>query len=405
MSSRAPREASLYEILDEPEGLTPSAWRDRNRRLYEALVKRALIDRRLLPERTVEFLSAALITEDNPAATDPQNAGHVRAQNENILHFGLILGVAKETLSIALGAGFIHDLNKATGQPLRRDRYAVRTRTGAVHPSMRTVAERVGLNHLGDWTRTLLEDACRLRRGALEPEVAAQLDAVIVHHGLGSSRFIQRLIDGDNAWWGSEFVEVETGQRKLIHPPQPPLTLASVIHDLADSTQQMQAGVAWLNKYPSGFWKDAGRSYFEMLAANSTNPGKEIAMSLADQVEVEVATCRSIIAEARLNGLVDDRGAQVLARGLVSAVAPTRAWIDDSERSLSRPAARTVFHEVAAGLGVSPNRALAMLRDSGPGTAKARRVEPFLMASARSLDIRRARGLARLIESRSARAR
>jgi hypothetical protein len=41
-------------------------------------------------------------------------------------------------------------------------------------------------------------------------------------------------------------------------------------------------------------------------------------MSLADQVEVEAATCRGIIAEARLHGLVDDRGAQILARGLVS---------------------------------------------------------------------------------------
>lgn len=401
MSPRHTREVSLLEILDEPEDLPPTAWRERNRKLHEALVRRRLIDRRMLPEATIAFLDDALITEQNPAATDPQNAGHVRAQNENILHYGLILSVPRDVLTVALGAGFIHDLNKATGQPLRRDRYAVRTGLGGVHPAMRTVAERVGLNHLGDWTRSLLADAVKLKKGGLSEETAERIDLCIVHHGLGSSRFIQRLIDGDNAWWGSEFVDAESGQRKLIHPPQPPISLASVIHDLADSTQQMQAGVAWLSKYPSGFWKDAGRSYFEMFSAHSTNPGREIAMSLADQVEVEAATCRGIIAEARLHGLVDDRGAQILARGLVSAMAPTRAWIEDSERALNRAGARTVFHDVGAALGISPRRALALLQDAGPGTAKAKKLEPVLVASARNLDLRRARGLARLIESRA----
>jgi hypothetical protein len=50
---------------------------------------------------------------------------------------------------------------------------------------------------------------------------------------------------------------------------------------------------------------------------------------------------------------------------------------------------------------INPRRALAVLQDAGPGTAKAKKLEPVLVASARNLDLRRARGLARLIESRA----
>ncbi len=192
-SGPAARQPASTEALttlfdDDPVEFTVEEWRARNLALYAELEVRGLIDPRVVSFQAHRFLTEALIREDNPAATDPQNAGHVRAQNENILHFGLALGVSRACLTLAMEAGCIHDLNKSVGAPLRRDRFAVRTGAGEVHPAMRTIAESVGLNHLGEGTRFFLHQATRLPSGALESDVARAIDACIVHHGLGSSR-------------------------------------------------------------------------------------------------------------------------------------------------------------------------------------------------------------------------
>ncbi len=386
---------------DDPVHFTVSEWRRRNIGLFSTLAARKLIDRRVVSEGAHTFLTERLIRDDNAAATDPQNAGHVRAQNENVLHYALSLGAPAHDTTIALVAGFIHDLNKAVGEPLRQDRYAVRRGDGERLGRARTMAHSVGLNHLGERTRDAITRATRLGKHALAPEVARGIDECIVHHGLGSSLFIRRLLEGDNAWWGAEFVSRRQGRRKLVHPPVPPSSLASVLHDLADSTQQMQGGVAWLFKYPSGFWRESGRSLGAMLSARGEAPGNGIPMSLHDQVEVETETCREIIAGARLDGRVDAGGAITLEAALVAAARRTRLWIADDPVTLAKPRAPTVYHDVAAALGVSARTARARLAVAVQGTTAGDALAPHVWASARTQDLRRTRDLARLIASRS----
>jgi hypothetical protein len=393
----------LFDV--DPVEFTVEEWRRRNFNIYAELEGRGLIDAALVPEPAHRFLTETLIRDDNPAATDPQNAGHVRAQNENVLHYGLSAGVPRRCLTIALEAAFIHDLNKSVSAPLRRDRFAVRTGRGEVHPEMRSVAESVGLNHLGEETRARIDDTTRLLRGPLSVEIASAIDACIVHHGLGSSRFIQHLLDGDNEWWGAQFIDTKTGVRRLVHPAQSVLTLESVIHDLADSTQQMQGGVAWLSKYPGGFWRDSGRSYWQMISDPEPAQRSSIPMSLRHQIDVESETCRRIIADARLEGLIDEAEAELLVDALASAVRRTEAWIDDRRSTLSRSAGNTVYHDLAKLVGLaSPARALGRLQDTGPESPGARDLEPLLAKSARRVDLGRTRDLARLIE-RSSRSR
>jgi len=387
----------LEDLLDDdPVHFTVAEWRERNFKLYAELHDRRLVDASIVSPAAQEFLTEAMIRDDNPAALDPQNAGHVRAQNENILHYGLLLDAPKDALTIALVAGLIHDLNKAIGIPLRDDRYAPRLSDGQPLDHMRTLAESVGLNHLGEETRQAIHRARRLKRGGLDASVAAALDCVIVHHGLGSSLFIRRLLDGDNDWWGAQLVDRRNGRRKVIHPPQPQAKLQNVLHDLADSTQQMQGGVAWLFKYPSGFWRDSGRSYGAMLSSRGEAPGQGIAMSLRDQLAVETWTCHQIIGQAKLDGLLDDRGSARLVSAVAQATRRTRIWVDDTRTAAD---AHTVYHDVAKGLGVSLGQARKRLHQSGPGAKGAEALEPLLWASARKQDRRRTRDLARLITS------
>jgi len=393
-----PRNRELEQLLDDdPVAFTVAQWRARNVALYATLIARKLVDPALVSERAHEALTLRLLDEDNPAATDPQNAGHVRAQNENILHYALSLGAAPEVTTVALVAGFIHDLNKAVGEPLRQDRYAVRGPDGQPVETARTTAHSVGLNHLGERTRAALVAATRLGRGKLTAETARHLDDCIVHHGLGSSVFIRRLLDGDNAWWGKEFVDARRGLRKVVHPPPPRRTLASVLHDLADSTQQMQGGVAWLFKYPTGFWRESGRALGHMLSERAPAPGQGIAMSLRDQLEAETETCRGIIGEAELEGLVDEAGGARLLAALAAATRRTRLWIDDSPATLARARAPTVYHDVGAALGISARAAHTRLGRARAPTPEGRVLLEHVWASARAQDVRRTRDLAALI--------
>lgn len=398
MSSSHDAGAELFALLDEDvAGYSLADWRARNLSLYDQLVRRGHLDPEIVPRGALEYLLQRLLHLRVGASTDPQNAGHVRAQNENVLHFGLRARVPRPVLTVALSAGFIHDLNKAFREPLRADEFAVRDGQGQVVPLMLTMAQIVGLNHLGDRTRRELLAATRLGEGALAPNVAQQIDRCIVHHGLGSSRFIRDLVDGHNAWWGDEFVDPTTGARKLVHPPQPELTLASVVHDLADSTQQMQGGVAWLMKYPAGYWRGLGRSYADMLTGRAEDRAASVPMSLTHQIEVEAATCREIVAAGEGAGVVDAAYAAAFARALDEAIAPSLAWVSADEAVLAAPEGETVYHDVAAALGTSPLEARGRLEAAAPGTAEGDALEDVIWSSGRRLDSKRARLLTDLI--------
>lgn len=393
---------SIVDLLDDDVSLyTLADWRLRNLSFYECLVESGLIDTEVVSFEAHKMLTDALIRVSVGASTDPQNAGHVRAQNENVVHYALAADVDKEPFTIALSAGFIHDLNKAFGEPLRTDEFAVRNEQGRIVTSMTTMAQIVGLNHLGERTRRSISATTRLPKGAIAPEIAKRIDRCIVHHGLGSSRFIQDLVDGKNAWWGNEFVDEATGTRKLIHPEQPPLTLESVIHDLADSTQQMQGGAAWLIKYPSGFWRASGRSYFDMLSGEHHAYDGGIAMSLAGQIEVETDTCREIIDQAKSEGIVTDELAERLSKAVREATIGSIRWHDHSEDYLAKDDGESVYHDIANALDITRDEALLRMKSAVPGTPEGDAIEDVIWNAGRKLDRRRARDLAHRIESAS----
>ena len=386
---------ALFHLLDDdPTAFTLSQWRQRNLQIWNELDRRGLVDTSLVSASVVAFLDDTLITDQNPAAVDPQNAGHIRAQNENILHFALSAGFEREALTVALAAGFIHDLNKAVGEPLREDDFAVRDGSGAVVPTQSTLAVSVGLNHLGERTRQAIEDACGLAEGALSPEVAREIDLCIIHHGLGSSRFIRDLLDGNNEWWGEEFAVAATGEKKLLHPCQPGLTRVSVLHDLADSSQQMQGGVAWLEKYPFGFWKDASNSVWEMISGAGDRHEGGIPRSLRRQIEVETETCREIVRTARAQGLVSDEEARKLEATIVTVTRSCRAWFEDDPEYLAAEDGKSVYHDVAHDLGITPAAAVERLKQSAPDDPQ---VRELLHRSARAVDVDRTEDLAALI--------
>lgn len=388
----------LLEVLDDdPSSFTLADWQRRNLVLYRALQDRAWIDPTVVSPEAHVYLNLHLIHHRVGAATDTQNAGHVRAQNVNIAHFAAAIDAPAEVVSISLQAGFIHDLNKAFGEPLRSDRFAPCDQRGRPIRSMTTMAQIVGLNHLGERTRRLLERATRIERGALAPEIAEAVDHCIIHHGLGSSQFIRNLVDGDNPWWGHEFVDPASGIRRLLHPNPPPMTVASVLHDLADSTQQMQGGAAWLMKYPAGYWRAAGRTYASMLSDQVEAEDRGIALSLARQIQEETATCRGIIAEARAKGLLNVEQSDALHDAVNRAAGPSIEWVGDEPGALEEPAGNSAYHDVARSLGVTAIDAQEALRNAVPGTPEGDQIEEALWASARRLDKERARYLAALI--------
>lgn len=393
----------LFELLDDKvEDYTVSDWRDRNLSLSKRLADLGLIDREIVPPEAHRALTESLIHVLNGAATDPQNAGHVRAQNENIVHYGLHARLSPKSLTIALEAGFIHDLNKAIGEPLRQDELGVRDPRGRLVPAITTMAQSVGLNHLGERTRAAIVAATRLKAGALAPEVAKDIDRCIVHHGLGSSRFIQDLLEGKNAWWGAEFVDPNTGERRLIHPEQPPLTLESVVHDLADSTQQMQGGAAWLLKYPAGFWRASQRSLADMLSGGDGVAEDGIPMSLRLQSRVETATCNEIIDLAEKQAILDSARGSSLRKAVTEATASSERWICDSADYLADPGGMSVYHDVGRALGTSAEDAHGQLAQAIIGSAQCDVLERLVWESAARVDRDRARSLADRIQKAAA---
>ena len=378
---------------DDPAAFTLRDWRDRNAALYRAAVERGLVDPDVVSLEAHQFLNDHLIHYRVGAANDAQNAGHVRAQNENVVHYALSVRAPAYEVSVSLQAGFIHDLNKAFGEPLRTDRFAPCDQRGRPVRSMTTMAQIVGLNHLGDRTRRLLTRATAIERGALSPEVAQAIDHCIIHHGLGSSQFIRNLVDGDNPWWGHEFVDPHSGIRRVLHPQPPPMTLASILHDLADSTQQMQGGAAWLMKYPAGYWRAAGRSYASMLSARVEAEDHGIPMSLAKQIQEETATCRGILAEARARGLLTVDQSHALHGAVDAAARPSIDWVSDEPGLLEEPEGASAYHDVGKRLGISAIEAQERLRQAVPGTPEGDRIEEALWASGRRLDRERAESL------------
>ena len=381
--------AALRDLLDDdPSSFTLADWRQRNAALYRVLVDRGLLEPTVVSLEAHEFLNNHLIRHRVGAANDTQNAGHVRAQNENIVHYALAIDAPPEVVSISLQAGFIHDLNKAFGEPLRSDRFAPCDQRGRPIRAMTTMAQIVGLNHLGERTRRLLEQSTRLERLSLAPEIAEAIDHCIVHHGLGSSQFIRNLVDGDNPWWGAEFVDPHTGIRRLLHPEPPPMTLATVLHDLADSTQQMQGGAAWLMKYPSGYWRASGRPYAAMLSQRVAHD-YGVRMSLAYQIEEESQTCVGIITEARARGLLTVEQSESLRSAVDAAAQLSIEWVSDEPGLLEEPDGPSAYHDVARTLGISAIEAQQKLQSTLPGTPEGDRIEDALWASGRRLDLRR----------------
>ena len=400
MAARADTTPELMQLLDEDvAGYSLADWRARNLRLFDLLVELALLSPEVVPRPALEHILERTIDVRVGAASDPQNAGHVRAQNENVLLFGLRAGVPPPALTVALVAGFIHDLNKAFREPLRTDEFAVRDGQGRVVPLMLTMAQIVGLNHLGDRTRRELVAATRLPEAPLSAAVAQAIDRCIVHHGLGSSQFIRDLMVGKNEWWGHEFVDPKTQAPLLVHPPQPPLTLESVVHDLADSAQQMQGGVAWLLKYPAGYWRASGRSFADMLTGLPEDALASVPMSLKHQIRVESATCREIIAAGLAAQVVTERGAAGFSRALDEAIAPSLAWVQDAPEVLAAAEGVTIYHDVARGLATTPAEARRRLLETAPGGTDTEEIEDLIWRSARRLDSVRARDLTHVIQS------
>lgn len=399
---QAQPQPSLLELLDDQlDEYTVGDWRARNLRLTEVLAELNLYDPHAVPHGAHRMLTDSLIHVLNGAATDPQNAGHVRAQNENVLHYGLAAKVPKLALTIALEAGMIHDLNKAMGEPLRQDAYAVRDPSGKPLRLMTTMAQIVGLNHLGERTRNALEAATRLTEGALDAEIAKQIDQTVVHHGIGSSRFIQDLLNGKNPWWGEEFVDPQSQVKKLVHPEQPGNTIESVIHDLADSTQQMQGGAAWLMKYPAGFWRASGRSLADMMSSGNVESSTlgSVPLSLRLQIAVESATCEDIIIVAEEAGIIDMLRGRELRKAVDEATDSSALWIEDNPNYLADPNGVSVYHDVGRSLGVRPEEALAKLKLAIAGSREANELEALVWESGRRVDLDRARALAHKIQN------
>lgn len=358
------------------------AWRRRGLDLWQALGPGLSVH---VPKPAVERLLGELIHLRNPACADASNAAHVMAQNDNLIVLASAVGASDEVVAVALAAGFVHDLNKAPGEALRSDHFAVRTRDGRLLEAMRTEPEVVGLNHYGDRTRRALVGL--VEDGLLRGEVAEAIDACIVHHGLGSSRFVRALVRGELGFGRKDFLD--DGAPRFELPAQPTMTLANVLHDLADSVQQMQAGAAWVSKYPLGYWRASGASWLELLSGDGDDG--EVPTGLEGQLRTELSTCQDILQAATDAEIIGPRRALRLERGVEGLVASGRAWVDARSETLRLPRGKTVFHQLATSFGTTPFDVKARLAQTPPGVDAD--VDDRILRAAASLDSARAHQL------------
>ncbi len=120
-------------------------------------------------------------------------------------------------------------------------------------------------------------------------------------------------------------------------------------------------------------------------------------MSLRHQIVVEAKTCEQIIEAGQQAGVVDAHTGVALRRALQDAIAPSLAWISDDPSELAAPHGATVYHDVAAGLGVDCQQARQRLGAATPGTEEADALEDFIWQSGRGLDSRRAQALTKIV--------
>lgn len=351
-------------------------WQLRSLNLWAAL--RPKLGEMVKPE-AVEWILGALISPNNPACCDASNAAHIMAQNDNLIVLAQWIKASPEVFSIALMAGFIHDLNKAKDEPLRTDEYAVLTRSGQKMLLMTSDAQVVGLNHYGQRTFSALKDA--QARGLLSEMVRVGIDRCILHHGLGSSRFIQSLVQGKLGYGQDDYLDAD-GQPRLCLPPQPPASLATVLHDLADSVQQMQAGVAWVKKYPLGYWRQSQSSWADLLSGDTVD-GK-MPTGLIGQLRTELATCRGILSESVKRHIISNAQALRLERGVRALVDSGRAWVDNRSEVFELTGGQTVYHQMGSIWGVSPKKAEERLKAIRPGEST--ELDVHIVSVARVLD-------------------
>ena len=318
-------------------------WRRRGLDLWRALEAELSP---FVPTAAIEQLLGRLIRSDNPACMDRGNAAHVMAQNDNVVVLARWGETPPSALALALAGGFVHDLNKAPGEPLRQDAFRVRRQDGAGVPTIHSPAEVVGLNHYGARTRAALDGL--VTGGLLGEDVAAAIDRVILHHGFGSSRFVRALVAGQLAWGKDDYLD-EDGRARYAFPSQPPTTLASVLHDLADSAQQMQVGPAWIAKYPLGYWRKRPASWLEHLTGELEEHG--IPFGLKAQMRAERATGQAILSHAVEARILSESTALKLDRGVEALIAAGRDWVDDREEVLHLPRGTTVYHQLGQSMG------------------------------------------------------
>jgi len=345
--------------------LSISEWRRRNIEIYAQLLREGYVDPETLSAGIVQLICEELINESNPAAQDSLNAGHIRSQNENILFLAAMAKISPRDLAICITAGFIHDLNKAVGDPLRQDRYAVRYKTGTKVRKQTNLALSVGLNHLGNRTRKVLDAVHKRHPSDIHHQVAREIDECIIHHGIGSSRFIRGLFNGENPWWRDVYWNERDCAPNYLHPSQPSSSVCTVVHDLADSAQQMQGDSGWLQKYPFGYWAESNLSFWQMFWDCRPLKKIHVAQSLAEQVVLESQTCAEILEQAHTLKLLTKSQLTRLEVAVRSIAQSSKQWLTRSVQK-SLPPGQSLLTDLIRETGYSETKLKAELKKLRP---------------------------------------
>jgi hypothetical protein len=177
--------------------------------------------------------------------------------------------------------------------------------------------------------------------------------------------------------------------------------LATVLHDLADSAQQMQAGAAWVSKYPLGYWRRSGATWAVLLSGDSE--ADEMPIGLAGQLRVELETCQDILREGIGLGVLPEAAALRLERGVKALVEGGRAWVRDDADTLALPQGTTVYHQLGQMMGESATAMRERLGRLRPGDDPP--LDARVLRVAHALDDARARQLYAAVARRGREAR